>query len=445
MGVSDLKSKAREAFKRKSYEHAVEIYVEALQFAPDDAEILEGFLQAATKSREGHGRSIFGGMGKLALGTIREPTKRLVAAARHLAKHPEDRGAWMSVGEAGEAGGNLNAAQFGYKTAAKLNPDDNEAWKRLGAVLYRLGRIKEAMDAYDQAVRIDGKDQEALKMRKNLAAEGALKMSGYETAKSSRDLIRDKDVAGRLERDQRLQMTDQDATDEAARLRAEVAKDPAGALRTRMRLADVLLQKGDRAGSLAELLEVQKLDPSNYDITVRIGDMSLTVVQEAFDRAKAAFQADESDATRAGLEKARADLLAARLAEFGRRVREHPTDLSERYKLGATFLMAGRLDEAIGEFQKTVQDPRRKTDSLLRLGECFEKKQLLDLAAKQIAKAAEDFPTLASDRAKEIVYRLAELHERRGAKEEACREYTRIYEVDIGYKDVATKLAALSG
>jgi hypothetical protein len=71
MGVSDLKSKAREAFKRKSYEHAVEIYVEALQFAPDDAEILEGFLQAATKAREGHGRSIFGGMGKLALGTIR--------------------------------------------------------------------------------------------------------------------------------------------------------------------------------------------------------------------------------------------------------------------------------------------------------------------------------------------------------------------------------------
>lgn len=444
MGVSDLKSKAREAFKRKSYEHAVDIYIEALQFEPDDAEVLEGFLQAATKAREGRGRSIFGGMGKLALGTVREPGKRIVAAARHLAKHPEDKGAWMSVGEAGEAGGHLNAAQFGYRAAAKLDPEDNQAWKRLGQVLYRLGRIKEATEAYDQAVRIDSKDQEALKMRKNLAAEGALKTSGYETAKSSRDLIRDKDVAGRLERDTRLQMTEQDATDEAVRLRQEIARDPATALRTRMRLAEVLLQKGDRDGSLKELLEVQRLDPSNFDLTVRIGDMRLTTVQEAFEKAKGAFQASESDATRAALEKARADLLEARLEEFGRRVREHPTDLAERYKFGATLLMAGRLDEAIGEFQKTVQDPRRKTDSLLRLGECFEKKNLLDLAAKQIAKAAEDFPTLTSDRSKEIVYRLAELHERRGARADAHREYMRIYEVDIGFKDVAAKIAALS-
>jgi tetratricopeptide (TPR) repeat protein len=445
MGVSDLKAKAREAFKRKSYEHAVEIYVEALQFEADDAEIYDGFLQATTKAREGRGRSLFGGMGKLALGAVREPGKRLVAAARHLAKNPDDKGAWMSVGEAGEAGGHLNAAQFGYRTAAKLDPEDNEAWKRLGAVLYRLGRIKEAMEAYDQAVRIDPKDQEALKMRKNLAAEGALKMSGYETAKSSRDLIRDKDVAGRLERDTRLQMTEQDATDEAARLRGEIARDPGSALRTRTRLAEVLLQKGDRAGALAEMLEVQRLDPSNYDLTVRIGDMRLTTVQETFDKAKAAYQSDASDANRAALEKARADLLEARLAEFGRRVREHPTDLSERYKYGATLLMANRVDEAIGEFQKTVADPRRKTDSLLRLGECFEKKNLLDLAAKQIAKAAEDYPTLAGDRAKEIVYRLAELHERRGAKADALREYTRIYEVDIGFRDVAAKIAALSG
>jgi cytochrome c-type biogenesis protein CcmH/NrfG len=352
----------------------------------------------------------------------------------------------MSVGDAGEAGGFLNAAQFGFKTAAKLDPEDNQAWKRLGEVLYRLGRIKEATEAYDNAVRIDPKDQAALKMRKNLAAEGALKTSGYETAKSSRELIRDKDVAGRLERDTRLQMTDQDATDEAARLRQEIAKDPgsAGAVRTRMRLAEVLLQKGDREGCLRELLEVQKADPSNYDLSVKIGDLGLSTVLEAFDKAKAAYQASESDASRATLEKARADLLDARLQEFGRRVREHPTDLGERYKLGATLLMAGRLDEAIGEFQKTLKDPRRKTDSLLRLGEAFEKKNLLDLAAKQIEKAAEDFPTLESDRAKEIVYRLGELHERRGAKVDACREYTKIYEVDIGYRDVAAKLATLS-
>src|SRR5213076_1760016 len=139
------------------------------------------------------------------------------------------------------------------------------------------------------------------------------------------------------------------------------------------------------------------------------------------------------------LEDARANLVATRLAEFGRRVKDHPTDLAERYKYGATLLMAGRVDEAIGEFQKTVQDPRRKIDSLLRLGEAFEKKAMLDLAAKQVQKAAEDFPALNSERAKEVTYRLAELHEKRGAKDDAKREYMRIYEVDIGFRDVAKR------
>ena len=62
---------------------------------------------------------------------------------------------------------------------------------------------------------------------------------------------------------------------------------------------------------------------------------------------------------------------------------------------------------------------------------------------KQVAKAAEDFPQLNSDRAKEITFRLGELHEKRGAKEDARREYTKIYEVDISYRDVGAKLEGL--
>ena len=253
MGVADFKAKARDAFKRKNYDLAVEIYVEAIQLDPDDAETYEGFLQAADKRREGKGKSMFGGMGRLGIASVRDPVKKIVAAARHLAKNPADKDAWFALGEAGEAAGLLNAAQFGFKTAAKLDPEDNGAWKRLGAALYRQGKIKEASEAYGEAVRIDPKDQDAIKMRKNLAAEGALKMSGYETAKSSRDLIKNKEVAGQLERDARLQLTSQDAADEVARLRAEIEKNPATAGRTRIRLSDVLLQKGEMAAAMASM------------------------------------------------------------------------------------------------------------------------------------------------------------------------------------------------
>jgi tetratricopeptide (TPR) repeat protein len=444
MGVSDLKTKARDSFKRKNYDLAVEMYIEVIQLDPDDIEALEGLHQAAEKRREGKGKSIFGGMGRLGIASVRDPQKKIAAAARHLAKNPADKDAWMTLGEAGEAGNFLNAAQFGFRMAAKLDPEDNTAWKSLGAALYRQGKIKEASDAYGEATRIDPKDQEALKMRKNLAAEGALKQGGYETAKSSRELIKDKDVAGRLERDTRLQLTDADATDEVARLRADLEKNPAAAARTRLRLADVLQQQGNVAAALEQLELASKADPANYDLSMRIGDMKLTQLQVPYDEARRRYAVDESEANLAAFQAARAALVEARLAEYGRRVREHPTDLAERFRLGLVLLMAGRLDDAIGEFQKTVQDPRKKTDSLLRLADCFEKKNLLDLAVKQVAKASEDFPQLNTDRAKEIAFHLGELHEKRGAKEDARREFMRIYEVDISYRDVGARLERLA-
>ncbi len=446
MSVQDLKAKAREAFKRKNYDAAVDIYIEAIQFSPNDGEIWEGLQQAAEKRREGKGRSFFGGaLSGLSIKATRDPMKRIVACARSLASNPGNKGVAMDLGDAAEAAGHIEAAVYGFRTASRADPDDNVAWKRLGALLYRLGRIKEAMDAYGEAVRIDPKDQEAIKMRKNLAAEGALKMGGYETAKSSRELIKDKDIAGKLERDTRLQMTAEDASDEAVRLRAEISKNPAGSARTRVRLADVLQQKGDLDGALMELEEAHRLDPSNYDLSVRIADIRLSRLQEDDARAKARYEAaPEAPGARAAFEEVRKRLIEGRLVEFGRRVKDHPTDLAERYKYGVTLQMAGRLDEAIGEFQQTVRDPRRKTDSLLRLGDCFERKQMLDLAAKKIQEAAADFTTLNTDRAKEVTYRLAELQERRGAKDEARREYMKIYEVDIGYRDVAQKVQLLT-
>jgi tetratricopeptide (TPR) repeat protein len=446
MSVTDLKAKAREAFKRKNYDGAVEIYIEAIQFAPNDIELFEGMQQAAEKRREGKGKSIFGGgLGKLSIGTTRDPVKKLVACARYLAKVPGDKSVSMDLGDAAEQAGHLDTAIFGFRTAAKADPDDNVAWKRLGSLLFRRGKLKESMDAYGEAVRIDPKDQEAIKMRKNLAAEGALKIGGYESAKSSRELIKDKDVAGKLERDTRIQYTAQDALDEAGRLRAEIEKNPAEPTKTRVRLADVLLQRGESAEAERVLEQAVQRDATNYDLIVRLGDLRLSKLKDAFDLAKERYEKAPADpGARDALEAAKKTLIDARLAEYGRRVHEHPTDLSERYRFGATLLMAGRVDEAIGEFQKTVADPKRKTESLLHLGDCFERKQMLDLAAKQVQRAAEDFPVLNSPRAKDVAYRLAELHERRGAKDEARKEYTRIYEVDIGFRDVAKKVQDLA-
>jgi len=103
---------------------------------------------------------------------------------------------------------------------------------------------------------------------------------------------------------------------------------------------------------------------------------------------------------------------------------------------------AGDVDGAIAAFQKSVKDPKTRVDSLVRLGACFQKKGLLDLAEKQLNLALEE-ATPAGDRGKSILYNLGLVAEQAGKKSEAFQYYSRIYEVDIAYRDVGKKIEAL--
>lgn len=445
MAVSDLKNKAREALKRRRYELAVEAYTEYLRFEVDDEEAMDGFFQAAHKLRETRGKSIFGGMlGKVSVGSSKDPKKRIAGCLRALAKAPDNRSVLMMLGDAAMQTSAFQAGIVAYKRAAEADPEDNEAWKRLGDALGRMGRIREALDALAEAVRIKPRDQEALKLRKNLAAEGALKSTGFETAGSSRELIKDKEVVKQLEMETRLQLTPEHASSEIEKVEAEVAAAPEDA-RLRVRLADLLLQQGEERRATAALEEAVRLDPENHDLSVRLGDLHLGRLKREYQQARDAMQASPEDAHLKGAhDQAHKALIEASLEEYRRRVREHPLDLMERFRLGNWLLTAGRVDEALAEFQQTVKDPHRKVDSLLLQARCFERKNITKLASKKLEEAVKEFPTLASPKAKAVYYDYADLLERMGDADAAREIFERIVEEDAAYKDVLERLSALS-
>jgi tetratricopeptide (TPR) repeat protein len=311
-------------------------------------------------------------------------------------------------------------------------------------MLGKKGRIKEALEALGNAVRLDPKDQEAIKLRKNLAAEGALKISGFETAKSSRDLMKDQSAARDLEQQTRIQITPEHAAEEIERVKADVAREPGNA-RTRVRLADLHLQRGDEPSAVREMEEALRLDPRNFDLSVRIADIRLGNLKRAAEAARDALKASPGDpGLVAARDAAYRAFVEGKLEEYGRRVREHPLDLAERFRLGQVLLQADRLDEAAAEFQQTVRDPNRKTDSLLYLAQCFEKKGLASLAVKKLEEAVADFPALTSPRAKDVYYAHADLLARKGDRERARQIFEQIFEVDITYRDVSKRLDELT-
>ena len=169
MAVSDLKHKAKEAFRRKRYEMAVEAYQEYLKFQANDEEAVEGFFQAAFKLREGKGKRLFGGvLSKVSLSSSKDPLKRMASCLRALAKAPDDKKLLMALGQAAMEANASQAGIVAYRRAAEADPEDNEPWKRLGGALGKQGRIPEALEALSEAVRIMPRDQEAQKLRKNL-------------------------------------------------------------------------------------------------------------------------------------------------------------------------------------------------------------------------------------------------------------------------------------
>lgn len=445
MAFEDLKNKAKEAFRRKNYDLAVQIYVEAFQFEANDAEAVEGFFAAAKKLGETRGKGLFGGMfSGVSLGGSRDPMKRMAAAFRTLAKNPDHKGTLMALGEAAVQANQLEAAIGGYKRAAEQDTADPEPWKRLGSALAKRGRIPEALQALDNAVKAAPRDQEGIKLRKDVAAEGALKISGYETARSSRDLIKDKGVAQKLETETRLQLTPEHAAGEVEKIEEQCRAEPQNP-RIRVRLGEMHLQRGDEAAALKAFEDAVTLDPRNFDISVRVGDLKLRKYEEALRIARQEMKESPDDAAARERESAAGKaLIESRLVEYGRRVKDHPLDLAERFKLGRTLLAAGRVDEATGEFQQTVRDPNRKTDSLLLLAKCFEMSNLTGLALKKLEEAVADFPLLTSAKAKDVHYAHADMLDRAGQAEKARGIFENLYEEDITYRDVAQRLKQLS-
>src|SRR5204862_6945 len=129
--------------------------------------------------------------------------------------------------------------------------------------------------------------------------------------------------------------------------------------------------------------------------------------------------------------------------DYRRRVDAHPSDLALRVQLGKRLLRAEDADGALGELQKATGDSRHEREARALLAQCFQKKGFLDLARKEYERALGDGRDLDL-RAKEILYNLASIAVIEGDTAQARTLYARIYEVDVGFRDVAAQLDAMS-
>ena len=442
MDFSKHIQKAEEAERRRNYDFAVQLYQQLLEIDLDQGEARAGLRRVLKKRHEAkRGGKMLGrlmGAGPLAAAKTMAKAGRHDGAAKqlesYLASNPLDVDANLMLGRCLESGENFKSALAVYEFVAEIAPQNPEGLKRSGAMMHKKGDVPKALEYYERALEADPRDRDALKARKDLSAEAALHHARYDTVGHSREQIKDKDEAQRLEMSQRRHLSAEDLETELARLEARYADNPSD-VDLMLEMADVLERMRDPDAALDLLERALSYRKDSVGLRTRAGELKVKAIKKRIARADREGDQEAAD-------RLEGELREFEVADLRRQLELQPGNALLRLQLGKALLRSGELDGAAGELQKAVADPRLADDAYFLLAQCFHQKGFLDLAKREYLKAL-DRHQKVDERAREILYQLGDIAESEGAQEEARSFYARIYEVDIGFRDVAAKMESL--
>jgi tetratricopeptide (TPR) repeat protein len=117
-------------------------------------------------------------------------------------------------------------------------------------------------------------------------------------------------------------------------------------------------------------------------------------------------------------------------------------DYESHYDLGVAYKEMGLVDEAISEFQKALRGSSGRVRTYEALGQCFLEKQQFQVAATILGRALTE-PSSTDDQLVGVLYLLGYASEALRHWPDAVAYYQRVFAVDIQFRDVADRLAAL--
>ncbi len=117
-------------------------------------------------------------------------------------------------------------------------------------------------------------------------------------------------------------------------------------------------------------------------------------------------------------------------------------DHQSHYDLGIAYKEMGLLDEAISEFQRALRGADNRARTYEALGQCFLEKGQYQVASTILARATAE-PGTPDDQLVGVLYLLGYSYEALQRYDDALASYQRVFGVDIEFRDVGERIAAL--
>jgi tetratricopeptide (TPR) repeat protein len=358
---------------------------------------------------------------------------------------PNNSSAHSIVVDAAQALELPHTAVLSYETLIKSSPKDRDLAIAFAEALAAAGDVSTSENNRGEKILMDllrdnPQDGDLNTALKNLSARKTMDQGGYSALEkgegSFRDILKNKAEAVSLEQQNRI-VKSEDVTERLiGEYESRMQTEPAN-LKVVRSLAKLYSDKAQFERSL-ELYERIKSSGMGNDPSLDTEIASTRVKQ--FDHQITALDAAATDHADQ-VAKLQADKLAFQMTEAQKRVEKYPTDLAIRYELGVLYFKAGKIGEAIQEFQKARQNPNKKLAAMGYLAQCYGKRKMYDLAAGTLQEAIKEKPVFDEEK-KELVYNLGLMLENMGKKDEAIEQFKVIYATDAGYKDVNARVEA---
>ena len=447
-----LFTKANEAAQRENLDYAITLFNQVLEKEPGFFDCRKA-LRAAQFQKCGSGGGFFKKMwsgagsspqvAKAKMAMNKNPAEAMAIAEQILNGDPNSSAAHRIIVEAATTLEFPHTAVLSYETLSNNSPKDRDLAIAFARALAVAGDVSEGEQNRGEQILMDllretPNDGELNQALKDLSARKTLDQGGYNALEggqgSYRDILKDKKEAASLEQEKRVvkseDVTERLIGEDEARLKTEPNN-----LKVVRRLAELYTQKKQFEHALELYERIKKSDMGNdpsleraiADTIVRRFDARLEQIDPA-----APDYAEQSA-------RIQAEKLDFQVTECQKRVEKYPTDLAIRFEMGQFYFQTGKITEAIAEFQKAKNNPHKSLAAMNYLAQCYAKRKMFDMAARMLQSAIKEKPVFDEEK-KDLVYNLGCVLESMGKKEEAIEQLKLIYEIDIGYKDVAKKV-----
>jgi len=452
MDISKQYQKACEAVERGNDDYAIQLLQDVLSIRPDHLESRQMLRETVRKKFRKAGLKSAGAAAYLkgllplikmhVFSLAKKPDQAMIEAEKFLALDPENPLALTVLGNAATKMPNCNdTAIWAFESIRANKPANVRALHKLGRLYEEIDDVQKATECYEQILRVRPTEREVETKLRDLAARKTIK-AGWDkvgTKGNFKEVLRDSEQMDDRSGEEQVIRSETDLERNITRVLKDLEDEPNN--------KQYVVQLGDlyrRAGRYDEAMEQyrkgKQIDERDYAIDERMGDMKLEILHNGIEEIKDAARKGKAEAgVDERIEKLQTYYDKLATEEYSKRVKLRPTDLPLRYRLGRLLYDAGKIDDALAEFQQAVKAPQHRRSALTFCGMCLYKKGMYDMAVQMYEDAVKGAVTTGRDEMN-ILYNLGLAADKLGDLAKAETAFKQIFNSDINFRDVKARI-----